>query len=260
MDKNLISKSVKYILDCRRDLKKIDSIKYSPENEKDAYEIQNSLHKVLNQNKDQIIGKKIGCTTRVMQNYLNISHPCAGTIRKKQCHKSGSILNFSKYYKVGVECELAIRLSKDIYYTNKPNIEVLYESIKEVVAAIEIVDDRYTNWKNFSANHLIADDFFSAGCVLGDSKPMSSILEMGKLEGLMLINGREVGKGLGSDILGSPIAALEWLVSREDIIGKYIPKEYIILLGSLVETKWLNIGDLVQVNIKDIGNVSVSFE
>ena len=260
MDSLLINKSAEYLLNCRKKLKKIDITDYIPKNEKDAYIIQNHIHKVLCKNEDKIIGRKIGCTTKVMQDYLNINHPCAGTIRENQCYKSGSVLNYSNYQKIGVECELAVRLSKDIYYSEEPNIKTLYDSIEEIIAAIEIVDDRYLNWKNFTANYLIADDFFSAGCVLGDSKPLSNIMEMGELEGEMLINGEKVGRGIGNDILGNPIFALEWLISRKDIIGEYIPKGYIILLGSLVQTKWLSLGDLVQINIKDIGSTSVSFE
>jgi len=260
MDSFLVNKSAEYILNCRKNLKKIDIVDYLPENEEDAYLIQNYIHKILNGNEDKIIGKKIGCTTKVMQDYLNINHPCAGTIRGKQCHKSGIALDYSKYQKVGVECELAVRLSKDLYYSDFPDIESLYDSIGEIITAIEIVDDRYSNWKNFTANYLIADDFFSAGCVLGDSKSLYKVQEMGQLEGEMLINGIEVGRGIGNDILGDPISALAWLISRKDIIGEYIPKGYIILLGSLVQTKWINLGDLVQVNIKDIGSASVSFK
>mgnify|MGYP001369350221 CR=1 FL=1 len=260
MDSFSINKSAEYLINCRKNLKKIDLTEDIPKNEKDAYIIQNYIHKILNENGDKVIGRKIGCTTKVMQDYLHISHPCAGTIREKQCYRSGIVLDYNNYQKVGVECELAIRLSKDIHYAKKPNIETLYESIKEIITAIEIVDDRYSNWKKFNASYLIADDFFSAGCVLGNSKPLFHIMEMGKLEGEMLINGIEVGRGRGNDILGNPISALSWLVSRKDIIGEYIPKGQIILLGSLVQTKWLNLGDLVQVNIKDIGSASVSFK
>ena len=65
--------------------------------------------------------------------------------------------------------------------------------------------------------------------------------------------------GYGRDILGDPMNAFSWIVSRRDIIGSFIPKGSIILLGSLVQTKWLSIGDSVEVNINDVGRVKVSF-
>ena len=70
-----INKSVNYILNCRKNFKKIGLTDYMPNNEEEAYMIQNNLHKILNKEKDKIIGKKIGCTTKVMQSYLKINHP-----------------------------------------------------------------------------------------------------------------------------------------------------------------------------------------
>ena len=259
MNKGKIDKSVRYLLNSRKNFNKVDQTDFMPSNETEAYKIQNQVHKLLDIHGDKVIGKKIGCTTKVMQNYLNIDHPCAGTIRNSQCYESESILKFSDFHRVGVECELAIKLCKDVYYSDEPNIKELYDSIYEVIAAIEIVDDRYSDWKKFSANYLISDDFFSAGCVLGSSKIMSNIKDLSKLKGIMCINGKEVGNGYGKDILGHPMNAYSWIVSRKDIIGKYIPKGCIILLGSLVQTKWLCAGDLVEVSIEGIGSVKVTF-
>ena len=48
-------------------------------------------------------------------------------------------MNYTNYQKIGVECELAVRLSKDIYNSEEPNIESLYDSIEEIIAAIELI-------------------------------------------------------------------------------------------------------------------------
>ena len=66
----------------------------------EAYFIQNKVHSLLNSGFDRPIGKKIGCTTNVMQNYLKIDHPCAGTIRKSNCYKTGCTLNTKKYINI----------------------------------------------------------------------------------------------------------------------------------------------------------------
>ena len=259
MNEYSVDKVIKYIVDSRKNFSKLDIIDYMPNSEKEAYQIQAGVHIKLNNLKDPIVGKKIGCTTKVMQNYLKINHPCAGTIRKSNCYNSGVHLDYNNFHKVGVECELAIRLKENIYYSEKPDRTKLCLGIKDIIAAIEIVDDRYIDWKNFSANYLIADDFFSAGCVLGDEISFDKVNDIGKLSGKMYINDIEVGKGEGNDILGDPILALSWLVSRKDIIGDYLPKDSVILLGSLVETQWLKCHDKVQICIENIGNANVSF-
>ena len=75
----------------------------------------------------------------------------------------------------------------------------------------------------------------------------------------MYINDKKVGYGTGKDILGNPLYALKWLIQRKDIIGSYIPAGTIVLLGSLVQTKWLKKGDEVKIIIKDIGETKVKF-
>ena len=43
------------------------------------------------------------------------------------------------------------------------------EAVEAYHPAIEIVDDRYVKWETMGAPTLIADDFFAAGCVLGEA-------------------------------------------------------------------------------------------
>ena len=49
----------------------------------------------------------------------------------------------------------------------------ILNSISSIFPAIEIVDNRYENWENTDTNTLIADDFFSAGCVMGNPIKMN---------------------------------------------------------------------------------------
>ena len=56
----------------------------------------------------------------------------------------------------------------------------------------------------------------------------------------MVINGEEVGDGYGRDIInGHPLEALAWLANEQSSLGREIPKGWIVLLGSVVQTKWL---------------------
>lgn len=44
-----------------------------------AYQIQREVGKVLQAGKHgRVVGTKIGCTTKVMQDFMGIAHPCAG--------------------------------------------------------------------------------------------------------------------------------------------------------------------------------------
>ena len=49
-----------------------------------------------------------------MQQYLDIPHPCAGGVFAKGVHDSGASLRHGDYVRVGVECEIAVRLARDL--------------------------------------------------------------------------------------------------------------------------------------------------
>ena len=261
MDKNKINNIVRYLLNKRSNKYFITNLETDliPNTQDEAYFIQNKVHTSLNFGQDKVIGRKIGCTTKVMQKYLKIDHPCAGTLRKSNCFQSGDNLDMRTYTKVGVECEIAVKLKKDIPYSDIFTKEDILTYIESIFPAIEIVDDRYDNWKSFTANHLIADDFFSAGCVLGREEFKVDIKNIELLRGTMYVNNKKIGEGLGKHILGNPLNALMWLASRKDIIGNFIPKNSIILLGSLVETYWVSRGDKVKINIEGMDNVYINF-
>ena len=261
MDKSRLNFIVKHLLNKRLNKYYIDNSDYNliPNNQEEAYFIQNTVHNLLNSESDKVIGRKIGCTTKVMQEYLKIDHPCAGTLRKSNCIKSGSTISTDSYIKVGVECEIAIKLAKDLPFNKDYSTEDVYSKIESVFPAIEIVDDRYSNWKNFTASHLIADDFFSAGCVLGEKQFKIKSDGIYKLRGSMFVNNKKIGDGIGSHILGNPLNALKWLASRKDIIGSIIPKNSVILLGSLVETYWVSKGENIKINIEGMDVISINF-
>ena len=81
------------------------------------------------------------------------------------------------------------------------------------MAAIEVVDDRYEDYRALDPLTLVADDFFNAGCVLGEPVEDWRGLDLPAARGRMTINGAEVGSGRGGDVLGHPLAALAWLAN-----------------------------------------------
>ena len=126
------------------------------------------------------------------------------------------------------------------------------------MAAIEVVDDRYADWRALDAATLTADDFFGAGAILGREDVPWRDLDLGRVAASMSINGREVGSGIGADILGDPLEALVWLANgpaRE----AGLRTGSIVLLGSLVQTHWVEPGDVVTIDNVPFGSVSVTF-
>lgn len=232
----------------------------APQDEADGYRIQRAVHDLLLPHTGAMVGYKIGCTSPVMQQYLDIPHPCAGGVFAKGVHDSGASLRAGDYVRVGVECEIAVRIARDLPPSEQPfTAEWVAEAIEAYHPAIEIVDDRYVKWETLGAPTLVADDFFAAGCVLGKPVARSAAPNLRDVIGRAVINGNEAGQGTGADVLGHPHNALAWLANHLAAEGKGLHAGQIVLTGSLVKTVWLGAGDEVVMELSGLGSVAVTF-
>ncbi|MCX5513463.1 hydratase [Kaistia algarum] len=223
-----------------------------------AYRIQDRVHERLaTTHFRRRIGWKIGCTTPVMQTYLGIPSPCAAGLFAGTRHASGVHLQPSDFRRVGIECEIGVRFGEDVSPEAASDPARIAASIREVFAAIEIVDDRYADWRNTDTPTLVADDFFAAGCVLGHAVPAGTIGDLAGLAGATFVNGAEVGRGIGADVLGHPLNALAFLAGNLAERGIDLRAGDIVLTGSLVETRWLNPGDDARIEIGGLGSVQI---
>jgi 2-keto-4-pentenoate hydratase len=232
----------------------------APKVEADGYRIQDAVHGLLAADFGKLVGYKIGCTSPVMQQYLDIPHPCSGGVFAKGIYESGASLRTKDFVRVGVECEIAVKLARDLSATEAPfTAEWVGEAIEAYLPAIEIVDDRYVDWQSIGAPTLVADDFFAAGCVLGNPVARSAAPDLLKVVGRALINGVEVGQGTGADVLGHPHNALAWLANHLAATDKGLRAGEIVLTGSLIKTVWLNAGDHVVMELAGLGRVEATF-
>jgi len=231
-----------------------------PSDEAAGYRIQRAVHDLLLPCTGPLVGYKIGCTSAVMQRYLNIPHPCGGGVFARGVHESGVALRAADFVHVGVECEIAVRLGRDLAASAAPfTADTVSDAIEAYLPAIEIVDERYVGWETMGAPTLIADDFFAAGCVLGDAVARQAAPDLLAVVGRAVINGTEAGRGTGADVLGHPHHALAWLANHLAEEGRRLHAGQIVLTGSLVKTVWLAAGDRVTMELEGLGRVEASF-
>lgn len=247
--------------------------------ERGAYSVQLELHRLLAEQRPElgeISGTKIGCTTAVMQDYLGMPHPCSGAIWSSTAFVGEG--DFTGLWRAGVECEIAVRLATDIAPL-APGVQHTRETVStavgEVMAAIEIVDDRYANFEEREPGPYVwvADDFFGAGVVVAEAGARREggaldAIDLSAVKGEMRINGVSVGSGYGRDIInGHPLEALVWLANKaaelrgptDDQTQPLLPSGHTVMLGSVVQTKWVNAGDVVTVSVDGLGSATARF-
>jgi 2-keto-4-pentenoate hydratase len=233
-----------------------------PADEGDAYQIQSLLHEKLTAHGlGPVSGHKIGCTTPVMQAYLGIGQPCAGGIFAHSVQGPLATVRAADYVRLGVECEIAVLLKSDISPESAPyDRRSVGLFVDGVTAAMELVDDRYDDFSDFGVASLIADDFFNTGCVLGAPVTDWQNLDLAAITGAMWIDEAEIGRGSGADIMGHPLEALAWIANLWAQRGLTLRAGSFVMLGSVVQTQWLEAGNRVRISIDGLGEATLRVE
>lgn len=232
-----------------------------PGDEAAAYDLQDAVNRRLAAaGLGAVTGWKIGCTTPTMQRFLNIGNPCAGAVFATTVHRDAGVFRRGDHHHAGVECEIAVRLDADLPPDGAPyDRDRVAFAVGAAMAAIEVVDDRYRDFRRFDTPTLIADNFFNAGLVLGPPVEAWRALDLAALAGAMQINGQTVGSGFGRDILGHPLEGLAWLANLQARRGTGLVAGQVVTLGSVVQTQWVAAGDVAEVTVEGLGGARASF-
>src|SRR5262245_35766857 len=134
----------------------------------EAYDVQEALCARWAERLGPVAGRKIATTTKIMQELMGIDHPCGGLIFSSRIHRSPARVHKADYVNVRVECELAVRLSRDLPKEPTPYTrESVRGAIAQVMAAFELIEDRKADYKSTNALSLIADNAWNGGIVIG---------------------------------------------------------------------------------------------
>ena len=185
-------------------------------------------------------GFKIGATARRMQEYLGLSGPAAGFMAIANIHRSGATLPLADFIRPGVECELAVRLARDLP-PGPCTAQQAAAAVGDLFAGIEIVENRYGELLELGVPTLIADQVFHAAAVLGEPGTNDwRSLDIERLRGRLVVDGHQRDEGVGADLLGHPLNCLAWLA------GSTVAKAFgglkageVVMLGSVTPPVWL---------------------
>jgi 2-keto-4-pentenoate hydratase len=232
----------------------------APDSLADALAIQERVLTLSCDERGRAIGGwKIALTTPVMQALVGIDHPCPGAIFADTVYESPVSLDPEQYVRFAVESEIAVRIATDVGPSAQPyDRERIGAHVAACMPAIEIVDDRNWDYDRADAKDLVADNSFNFGCVLGAPVTDWQALDLAALTGRMRIDGEVVGEGRGADVLGHPFEALAWLANHLHTRERMLRAGDVVLMGSVVATKWPGSGARIETEIDRLGRAELT--
>ncbi|MEM7572432.1 MAG: fumarylacetoacetate hydrolase family protein [Bacteroidota bacterium] len=225
---------------------------------KAAYAVQQINHQKRLAAGAQVVGYKIGLTSKAVQSQLGVDQPDYGVLyHDRQLAADGSI-EITELLQPKVETEVAFVLAEDLPQQDL-SMAQLEAAIDYALISLEIVGSRIANW-DIHITDTIADNASASHFVLGEKAVQLDDFDLINCKMEMNLNGELVSTGTGGACLGSPLNAALWLARQMAELGKPLRAGHVLLSGALGPVTNVVTGDTVHAAIDGLGEVSVTFE
>ncbi|WP_085993281.1 2-keto-4-pentenoate hydratase [Oceanobacillus senegalensis] len=224
----------------------------------EAYRIQLGVIEHKKNNGDKVVGKKIGLTSKAMQEMLGVDQPDYGHLLKSMIYEEDSVVSLEQFIQPRVEFEIGFVLKEQLKGPGV-TVEDVVKATDYVVPAIEIIDSRIRNWE-IAFEDTVADNGSSVGAIIGkDSKPISDI-DLPKVEMSLYKNDQFFDSAFGSAVMGNPVEAVAWLANAVGAYDISLDPGEIILAGALSKAVPIEDGDSFKAEFSNLGTVSATFK
>lgn len=223
----------------------------------DAYAIQLAQIERKVRNGSVIIGKKIGLTSKAMQEMFQVAEPDYGHLLDHMLHIDGDMICLDSFLQPKLEFEIAFMLKEDLQGPGVDIVDVL-NATDYIAPAFEVIDSRISDWKIKFAD-TVADNGSSARVIIGGNPTPIVEVNLANLGMVVYKNGRYLDSAAGAAVLGNPVRAVAWLANALGNYGISLHKGEIILSGALTAAVPIEDGDTFTADFSHIGSVSASF-
>jgi 2-keto-4-pentenoate hydratase len=222
----------------------------------DAYAIQEEYATLRRSEGAKLVGRKIGCTSRAVQELFGIDQPDYGHIFDAMLVPNGGAIERDSLIDPMAEPEIAFVLRTGLRGPVVSIADVL-EATESVAPCIEVIDSRIAGWE-IQFVDTVADNGSSARAVIGDSSPPDG-LALDAVEVDFRRNGESVARAKGDAVLGHPAAAVAWLANALASFGRSLEPGQTVLSGSITTAVRAVAGDVFEASFESLGSVSCRF-
>jgi len=225
-----------------------------------AYGIQSHWTNMRLKRGEKIAGRKIGLTSKAVQQQLGVNEPDYGTLWQSSFYeaKNGKVaMSASDFMQPRIEGEVAFLIGKPL---REPNV-----TAEQVVAAtdacalgVEIVASRIADWK-IKLVDTIANNASYGGFTLG---PLDRKLRDSDLSAVAMSvrhNGAPAGEGVGSAVLGNPALSAAWLANKLLEFGIPLEPGDIVISGAFMKMLPFQAGDQFVFSLTGQPDLAVTF-
>lgn len=226
----------------------------------DAYAVQTAWSERRLGQGDRIVGRKVGLTSKAMQDQLGVDEPDYGGLwaSRQFVARDGRVdIPTDLFVQPRLEGEIAFLLEKPLTGPGVTADGVL-DATAAFCGAVEIIDSRIEDWR-ITLVDTVADNASYGGFVVGDWNRGSDKPDLSAVEMYLHQNGKLAAQGTGAAVLGHPASSVAWLANKLASLSVRLEPGDIVLSGSLGKAVPINLGDEFLLEVSGCRSISVTF-
>jgi len=205
----------------------------------------------------KLVGRKIGLTSKAMQQATGITEPDYGVMFDDTVYPSGSEIPVDHFSNVRIEVELAFVLKEPL---SGPDctLEDALAAIDYAVPALEVLNS-HIEFEGRTIVDTISDNAAYGAMVLGTVHKRPDEIDLRWVPGVLSRNGEIEETGVAAGVLGHPATGVAWLANKFHQHGARLEAGEIILAGSFTRPMWVARGDEVLCDYGPMGTIECRF-
>jgi 2-oxo-hept-3-ene-1,7-dioate hydratase len=226
----------------------------------DGYAIQRAWVQLELADGRMIKGRKIGLTSRAMQQSSQIDEPDFAPLTDDMFFEQGTDIEASRFIAPRIEVELAFVLGRPLKGPGVTPFDVL-SATEYVTPAIEIIDARIEQFdRDTNAMRKVVDtisDFAAnAGVVTGGRPVRPHDVDLRWVGALLHKNGVIEETGLSAGVLNHPAIGVAWLANKIAPYDERLEAGDVVLSGSFTRPRSARAGDVFHADYGPLGSVA----
>jgi len=229
----------------------------------DGYAIQREWVRLEIKDGRTIKGRKIGLTSRAMQQASQITEPDYAPLMDDMFFETGGDIPFERFIAPRVEVELAFVLREALKGPGVSLFDVM-RATEFVTPALEIIDARIEQYDRDTKAprkvfDTIADFAACAGVVLGGQPVSPGSIDLRWVGAMLYKNAVIEETGLAAAVLNHPATGVAWLANKLALHGEQLQAGDIVLGGSFTRPTQAVKGDVLHADYGRLGSISMRF-
>ena len=259
LDPDIIAQIADELAEADRDKTVIPRItaRYPDATIEDSYAIQGVWRDRMIADGRRLVGRKIGLTSKAMQQATGISEPDYGVMFDDTVYPTGSTIEFDRFSNVRIEVELAFLLGAPLEGPHCTLFDVL-RATEYVTPALEVLNS-HIELEGRTIVDTISDNAAYGGMVTGGIPMRPDQLDLRWVSAMLYRNEQIEETGVAAGVLNHPATGVAWLANKFHQHGARLEAGEIILAGSFTRPMWVRRGDSVLCDYREMGTITCRF-